>query len=345
MSDLPMTAMGSCSLLFLNRWTKTGRSSTFFLSMALFCIATLLKSYWAIFIVTYVYSIKRFGKGKREVFAAALAVVPVAAWHIYGVLMGGRQEASSHSLENKISSLSWDFLLTLCKQISRFFSWIDILVLIAALLLIFRQYHKTKSFKAATTWWLVPWIINTFFYFALTAEKLLDHDYYFLPLLPALLLVSASMSFRVWEKFSEWPRILNFLLLLMLVDIGLTTKDYLKAIRPNPDVYECANEIERVTGEDDLIAVFSTSNRFNALHYYSDRKGFFVESPAVSVSQYASLGAKYLVINATETEGIKVKESLTNIPPISTVSPIYDFKRRARECLIYDIESLNVPAQ
>lgn len=349
MSDMAMTASLIWAIHFLQRWRDTGQNSSFACGTLLMVFASLFKSYAAVFVIPCLSIIafsKRAPGGERIVRSLlfpSLALLPVLSWHVFVFLSSsGHDETLSHSLEAKLSVLlSLSFLEVLIEDLFRLLGHgPGVLFILFGLHGVVRR-KELPPLSDYRWWYLAAFVL----FLMATADKLPNHDYYFLlgaPLLVPAASASLIYGFQGLSLFFKRSTVLTSAAVILLVTIGVSLKKFWKATTINPDVMLCAKAVREVLPSERLLVIASDLSRYNSIHFYSGRRGFPLEGTDFPLPRYTDAGAGVLAVNLPP----EIAEELSNwaldqgaVPLVTKLPPLQDFKGRERVCRLFEIRS------
>jgi len=352
MSDMAMTASAIWGINFLNEYTISKKKSWLFAAATAIAISGLFKSYGIVLAlcIPYLYlnqsrlGLRTFPSKSLSVILVLICTLPTIAWHTFAFLQGGVQEFESHSLSNKISFLlNPDLYSSLLKYWFRYLGYLVGSILLIALLLRLVQKESIISF-GKVPWWFPAWGLCSFIYLAFTADKLINHDYYFLLVFPPFFFLGGQMLSKLFsnnflDSKSSTVVALSF---LVIFSCGLSYRQLLKAQAINEDVILCSEVIESKTQNMDIIATLTDVSRYNSLAYYSNRLAINVEQEAFPVQRYVNAGASHLLINLPPGEYEHYKDLLVPLQAAENFHTKYvfpDFRGRPRVCALYQLEN------
>lgn len=138
-------------------------------------------------------------------------------------------------------------------------------------------------------------LLITFFIFVLKAgSSFIEHNYYIIPFVPALAMVSGYLMARI-----KWKWIYNVILIIIVIE-GIANQQHEFFIHSD-EKYKLELEAiaDSVSNPDDLIAISGGHNPQQL--YFSHRKGWPLNDEEVDdtlkVNKFRDLGARYLFIN------------------------------------------------
>jgi hypothetical protein len=348
MSDIGMLSFLSCSVFYISRHIHTSNKRDLIIASLALMVSTLFKSYSVVFApllsIGIFIALRKQGRFSSSSFilssvgTSLLSALPVLLWHYWTFIQVGHHEQSSHTISNKIATLtSLELYTTLAKMYFRYLGYLG-----GGILLI--EIFRNKCRLPVRTWWLVSWLLIATLYLLLTVDKLLDHDYYFLPILPPFIFLS-GFAIAKFLRTTSAP-IVAGCCLIFLIDFGVSAKSFLKATRENPDVLPCAKLLIEHTREDEFFASLTDISRFSSLAYFGDRLAIQVEEDHFPIERYRKAGASYLLLNLTPQRHQEltpwIRDNSKAISEIVNLTDVKDFKGRPRICTLYHINGSGV---
>ncbi len=344
MSDMAMTSCLIFGITLLSEYYSNKQKKLLIFGIVFLILASLFKSF-AIFWFPLVFFI--FYNNTRPILSLLKAILvialmssPILSWHIWCSLQDGNQEYLSHSITNKLSFIfSSGFPLIILKRLCLFFGECLVLFISLYYFLQGRIFEKLRLNDFIPPL-IIPSLLLGFLYLLATADKLSDHDYYYLPiaaLLTPCIALFISYILRVTES-NNFNKLQIVLLIILCCGSFFALKRFEKATRANFDVLECSEIIKIKTSESDLIAIYTDVSRYNSLAYYAERKGVVVENTAFPISKYKSFGADFLLLNLEENESKSFKETfLIDFKNLNNVFSLKlkDFRKRDRICELF----------
>jgi len=351
MSDMAMTASAIWGINFLNEYTISKKKSWLFAAATAIAISGLFKSYGIVLAlcIPYLYlkqsrlNLRTFPSKSLSVMLVLICSLPTIAWHTFAFLQGGIQEFESHSLSNKISFLlNLDLYSSLIKFWFRYLGHLVGGILLVALLLRLVRKNKMLSY-GEVPWWFPAWGLCSFIYLAFTADKLINHDYYFLLVFPPFFFLGGQLLSNLLSRFKDRTMAVAAIAiaLVFIPEVTIAKRALLKATTPNPDVIKCAELINSLTDENEFIATLTDISRYNSISFYSNRLAINVEGDAFPLTRYKDAGASVLLINLP-TEEAQLFQNMLLPETAEALSlahvNLVDFRGRARTCAIYPLQ-------
>lgn len=353
MSDMAMCCFILFGFMFVEKYMHRNKQIDMYYALIAFSIASLWKSYGIIFIII---TLTPFLHSKKRTVTSLLkfgiqiciATLPVILWHGWCLTQEGHHEIYSHSLVNKKDILlSLDFLFLLSNRINSYFglyAYFSIAILMFYIGIkrssVCDTILKTQNIKPQNIIYSKQLIyVSICMYLLITLDKLPDHDYYFLPVCILLIPLLSHFLLHVRNRYA----IPYFFIIIFVCYLGNSTLGiarFIKASKPNPDVYHCAEDTLTHTKESDKITYWTDVTRYNSIAYVAKRKGIAFEESGIPLRRYTEKGVSFLVINlpVDEKEKIDTYEKKAKDKIIKISEGIYpDFKKRHRVCNIYKI--------
>ena len=152
---------------------------------------------------------KRWKRALQALGILVLPSIPVFLWHGYVLFQPGHQETVSHSLVSKWGTVgSWELYRALGKY---YFRYLGILpgVALGAFLLLRGRWGEGPR-RGQLPRWIAVWCGVSVLYLAATADKLIAHDYYLLPVFPPFLVLAAA-GICWWNEIvhARWGGVLH----------------------------------------------------------------------------------------------------------------------------------------
>jgi uncharacterized membrane protein YqjE len=357
MSDIAMAAIGAWAIERAVRWRLEGRRARLLVALGLVGLSAITKSFGLIFALPVAAIVWPQLTSWRErvgvLVGLAVAALPVCGWHLYAAFQGGYNEVSSHSVAQKLATVSDPrFYKSLWRDYTHFVGLIPGVTAILSLgwwCVVRRQRLGTVLGLSP---WLVWWSIAVVPYAIITLDKLIDHEYYLLPFaLPLIVCVAHAVAYTVCRARLWWCGVL--LIVAVGAQLAITYRSVRKAQRENPDVVVCADVIRQATAPEDIVAFLSDTQRYNSLAYYSDRRGLHVEEFAFPVDRYVHHGAQVVVIALSAAQQDAARRWVTsgrrksrdssersearNVELVAEAKSTYDFRGSPRMCEVYRI--------
>ncbi len=343
MSDIGMTAFTIWGLYFLVKYIRNESYKTAISGLICIAISSLFKSYGLLFMISWVYIFFRKKRFLSGLFLCALFSLPVLSWHIWTLLQEGHQEITSHNISDKIKILfSAQFYLTLQKYLFRYLGILPGIVLLIYLL----QFLGKKSKVNPNEFLLfLLWGVPSFIYLIFTAEKLPDHDYYFLLIAPGFFVMSGLALNYFWNSYNSKNYQKYLFIGYVVIVLSPLPQTYLslkKSLKENHDVIVCSDTISQMVPEKNLVGYLSDVSRYNSLAYYAGRFGLIIEDQNFPLSHYLGYGMNHIAVNLPDEDFEVFSNWLNQQKDIETKKIIHldtllDFKSRKRNCGIWEI--------
>ncbi len=324
MSDVPMLAGILMSLYYWEKWRVTKNRFHLFLSVFGLFIAALLKIY-AFFILLY-FAYTLWQDRKQIWYAIALnfiSIVLVSWWYLYIIHIDNVSRLPDFPLPPPFPTDPQQLFHILKKVLLQWLpemvvSYPQFILLIFGLIGLgeFRKQHRILNP------FFLLFSIGAFALLGKTLERLEYHDYYFILILPVVLLVLLSgmqwLRTRIeLKKSSGWSIV--FLLLLITIPVvgsyrGLSRCETGRASL-SPDVISLESAIESTILPNDLVVVASDPSPCILL-YFAHRKGWSIEED-IGRDKFVDMikhGAKYLISNSRALDNrTEIASHLTQI--------------------------------
>jgi len=348
MSDMAMTAAAIWGVNFLSIYVVKQERAWLFIAAASIAISGLFKSYGTVlalcFIFLFLYRRKlNLLKPPNLIHVALLMFIslsPAVSWHIFAIFQGGVQEFESHSLHGKLLYLGDPaFYSTFINIWFRYLGYLPGGILILAILLKPLKLDSLPLLFGKLPWWFYAWGISSIVYLAVTADKLIYHDYYFLLVFPPFFFFGGILLTKLFLYLDARSRVLAVSVISVVLAVNILTaqRSLLKAISVNPDVMLCAELINSQTESDEIIATLTDVSRYNSLAYYSNRLAINVEQDAFPLSRYLDAGASIMVVNLPpeEYQFFKTVFLPAEKDQVSLKEAVFpDFRGRPRTCAL-----------
>lgn len=351
MSDMAMTATAIGGVYCAESWTRQGRWWRFCLALVLLTLSGLFKSYGvALTLIIPAALVVYAERSKKPVFmnfcfGCLLAIVcagPAIAWHVWSSFQPGQHEMLTHSLPAKLDALcSATLWMSLLKAYFKYMGHLPgVIMLYVMVLPTGIRLQRKENFP----WWIELWFGIALFYLWFTADKLINHDYYFMLIAPPFLILGALAINDLTQYLAErHGRLVACATLTLIIGatIGFSASAYLKATRPNPDIFYCAKLISENTDAEDLVATLTDVSRYNALAYYSGRRAINVEGITFPFERYRAAGASYLAVNMAGGGAVNYYLWLQFLPREAKLiwgsSWVKDAAGRNRHCYLFSL--------
>lgn len=185
-------------------------------------------------------------------------------------------------------------------------------------------------------WWFPSFCMSALCYLGFTADKLSVHDYYFLPVFPALFVLAGERFEAALHRFSNSKNLCFLVPACLLFSFLLCWPKFFKAAKPNSDVLECATLVKSHVPEGTYIATWSDVSRYNSLAYFSERLALHVEERAFPLTRYKQTSADYLVLNLpVESASSALRWISSQGAEQRDLKEMFDAKKRARICAVF----------
>lgn len=206
-------------LYYFVRWLDAGRRRDGGLAAVATSLAALFKVYALYLGAAYLFLLVR-RKGWRAVLSpqslliAAVSVIPVAAWDVYGILTVPDRPGQGRNLVASGDLLGPLSLLVTPEYYTRLAVWwIDwtltplfgLCAVLAAALAIGHRLAPERvraALQPAVRWpdWLTAWWLGVLVYLLMVRQGVFVHDYYQIPVLPPLAVTAALGAQWLWER-------------------------------------------------------------------------------------------------------------------------------------------------
>lgn len=336
-SSMVMATLGG--IYFFDRWIEERsnikdqnsklqhkiQNYCFYLLALIFTIlALLLKPIAAFFLLPIIYlAFRRFGwktflQWHLWVFAA-IAVAPLIWWRVWVAQFPEGIPANiwlfnGNGIRFRPAFFRWIFYERLTKLILGYFG----IVIFAYGLLVLRKIKEWSFF--------LSFIASSLLYVCVIATGNVQHDYYQIPIMPTVAIISAIGSYFLnqwtFKKFPVGKIALAILLLGGLYLSWLQVRDFFNI--NNRSILVAGEAVDRLTPKDEMI--IANYNGDSSLLYQTKRKGWasFQESLPIMIEK----GASYLVlVNPTEKDHVFAKT--------------YKIVSETKDYILFDLKSPN----
>lgn len=349
MSDMSMTAAAIWSIYYFVKYENTKLQKHALAGLLLATLSSLFKSFGIIALLPW---FLHFLSRKKYFLAILIAVIfsaPIIGWHTWTISQSGHQEISSHSLNAKISILlSTEYILSLQKYFFRYLSYAPGIVVILFSCMTLLKREKSLNTNPILRFLLPSWIFASAVYLIFSADKIPDHDYYFLLISPGFFILGGHAIHLISEKLqTRFSRnflspFLPWIILLSVLPFSLSNLN--KALKHNQDVTTCGEVVHAHSPKSAIIGNLSDISRHNSIIYYANRFGLTIEQDLLPLSHYLPYGLSYLVLNFSEEEYNAKEKWLyenngVNLELVMKVEGLQDFKSRRRTCALFEVKS------
>ncbi len=247
-TDVPFMAFMVVGFYYFVAWLERGRGRDAVLAGAGIALAALFKAYALYMGASFVYLLVR-RQGWRSVLRpwslliAAICLVPIGAWLMYGVLylrngFEGRNLVTDSGLLGSWGYLIWpeyyQQLITLwlgwmlTPLVGLCAAWAAALAIWSAI----RRKNRPAPPASHGAWpdWLTAWWVGVLVYVIVVRGGIWEHDYYEIPVLPPLAVTAALGLERVWVRWAVGPRRWWRLTVGQWVVVVLLTLSFLVAV-------------------------------------------------------------------------------------------------------------------
>lgn len=345
MSDMAMTSMSIACLFFILKFNQSESKKYLYFAAISLSFAALFKSYAIVFCPLFLFiawkktKLKNIQSIVSPMCCCLIACLPVALWHLYCFSQAGQQEVASHSIAKIFESLlSFNFYKVFFNYFIRYLGHLG---LISILYFLFSSKLRFSQNKSTNLELIFGYLGLAFIYVILTADKIIDHDYYCLIFFIAFFWIGEIAAIenlkRIPIKFHHL-----FIILLILPNFAFSLHKFKKATRNNNDVIECSKIMRDKSAPEEMVAYLSSASRQNALAYYSDRRGIKAEFTRYPISAYREQGAKYLLLDLSDSELNQIQNYIKspNLELIFQTDKLVDSKKQRMHCRIYKITNL-----
>ncbi len=338
-----MTSCLVMSLFFINKWylSPESKSRDLNFGLLLFFLATIFKSYAIIFLPVLLFLLlKKKGHISQKIkvwncLCLLMVCLPVLYWHYWTSLQPGYHDSSSHNILRKLEHLlQAEYYYAIYKHLVKFLGLIPFYAL-----LLFSIYYlaKNRLQKINLPEWFLPYTICLGLFLIAVADKIPQHEYYFLLGVPIFFYLSSGAISALLSSVKVKPIIL---IVILLIHVSIGTKSYLKATKENPDVLECAKMITDNTEEQAKVGIYTDVSRFNSINYYANRSGVVIEGDKFNIEVYKKHGIKYLVTNLNSRGNEQFENWIraqSDRLKLSKKMIFKDAKKREMSCLLYKV--------
>lgn len=296
--------------VFLKYYTSQ-KLSLLYISAGLFALSLLIKPFFAVYLLFPVYLIAASEKGSaltsskgviKYLTALLIVFLPFFAWRIW---------------ENKyavgIPHFEWAFNGDMIRFKPSFWRWIfaerignlilgmwGLIPFGLGIVLAKKRLHYAN----------VAWFAGTILYIFIVATANVRHDYYQIPLVPAIALLCAQGIVLSWSLAKPYlGRILLLFSIFMMLLVGFfQVKEYYKINRP--EMIEAGNAVQRLVPKN--AKIIAPMNGDTAFLYQTNRFGW----PVVDndIKRLIEWGAKYYVsINYADPDTIAFEKRFTTL--------------------------------